>query len=93
MDAEPRSLRISSWVNQTFLTLIRGLITCTDFTSRLEKEGIQINMNGQGRVFENIFVEQLWQPMKQEDIYLKNYTSGSELTTRINKYFLFYNQE
>ena len=93
MDAEPRSLRISCWVNQTFLTLIRGLITCTDFTSRLEKEGIQINMNGQGRVFENIFVEQLWQPMKQEDIYLKNYTSGSELTTRINKYFLFYNQE
>ena len=50
-------------------------------------------MNGQGRVFENIFVEQLWQPMKQEDIYLKNYTSGSELTTGINKYFLFYNQE
>jgi len=89
----PRSLRISSWVNQTFLTLIRGHITCTDFTGRLEKEGIQISMNGRGRVFENIFVERLWQPMQQEDIYLKNYTSGSELTTRINKYFLFYNQE
>jgi len=67
--------------------------TCIDFTSRLEKEGIQISMDRRGRIFDNIFVERLWGTVKYKDIYLKSYTSDSELTVRINKYFLFYNQE
>ena len=34
--------------------------TCIDFTSRLEREGIQISMDERERVFDNIFVERLW---------------------------------
>lgn len=65
--------------------------TSTEFTGILESHGIKISMDGKGRALDNIFVERLWRTVKQEDIYLKEYTSVSECKTGLEKYFLRYN--
>jgi putative transposase len=43
--------------------------TATDFISPLEKNNIQISMDGRGRVYDNIFVERLWRTVKYEEVY------------------------
>jgi putative transposase len=67
--------------------------TSCDFTKRLLDEGIQISMDGRGRVFDNIFVERLWRTVKYEDIYLKDYTDVPMLVGGLGDYFDFYNRE
>lgn len=67
--------------------------TSHDFTKRLLNEGIQISMDGRGRVFDNIFVERLWRTVKYEDIYLKDYTDVPTLIDGLGCYFTFYNRE
>ena len=67
--------------------------TSSDFIAELEAAGIQISMDGRGRVFDNIFVERLWRSVKYEDIYLKEYDSVPELAAGLEDYFQFYNYE
>jgi putative transposase len=67
--------------------------TSDDFTNRLQEEGIQISMDGRGRVFDNIFVERLWRALKYEEVYLKSYQTVREAEREIGRYFAFYNQE
>lgn len=67
--------------------------TATDFISSLEKNNIQISMDGRGRVYDNIFVERLWRTVKYEEIYLHDYRSVSEARVRLASYFQFYNME
>ena len=40
--------------------------TIFDFTGRLQKEGVQISMDGRGRAYDNIYVERLWRTVKYE---------------------------
>ena len=67
--------------------------TSCDFTKRLLDDGIQISMDGRGRVFDNIFVERLWRTVKYEDIYLKDYMDVPTLIAGLGDYFNFYNRE
>jgi putative transposase len=67
--------------------------TSQDFTKKLLKEGIQISMDGRGRVFDNIFIERLWRTVKYEDIYLKDYEDVPSLISGLGDYFDFYNRE
>ena len=67
--------------------------TCRSFTGVLEEAGIKISMDGRGRALDNVFVERLWRPVKYEDIYLKSYSNGLELTDGLGSYFDFYNNE
>jgi putative transposase len=67
--------------------------TSAAFTGVLEREGIQISMDGRGRVFDNIFVERLWRNVKYEDVYLKGYATIGELMLGLTEYFAFYNSE
>jgi putative transposase len=54
---------------------------------------LKISMDGRGRALDNIFVERLWRSVKYEDIYLKNYSSMTELYLGLTEYFMFYNSE
>jgi len=65
--------------------------TSAAFTGVLEREGIVISMDGQGRAFDNIFVERLWRSVKHEDVYLRGYASMGELMVGLMQYFTFYN--
>jgi len=64
-----------------------------EFTGRLEDVGIQISMDGRGRVFDNIFIERLWRSLKYEEVYLHSYETVREAKESIGRYFSFYNTE
>jgi len=67
--------------------------TSFDFTGRLQKEGVQISMDGRGRVYDNIYVERLWRTVKYEEVYLHDYRSVGEAREQLGNYFRFYNEE
>lgn len=67
--------------------------TSTEFTGRLLAEGIQISMDGRGRVFDNIFVERLWRSVKYEEVYIKSYDDVNACRDGLAAYFQFYNEE
>ena len=67
--------------------------TSDAFTGRLKDTGIRISMCGQGRVFDNIFVERLWRTVKYEEVYLKDYSGMPEAQVGLADYFAFYNQD
>ena len=49
-------------------------------------------MAGKGRCYDNIFTERLWRTIKQEEIYLKSYESGSDAHSSLFRYLNRYNQ-
>jgi putative transposase len=67
--------------------------TSIDFTKVLLDAGIQISMDGKGRVFDNIFVERLWRTVKVEEVYLRDYQTVAEARFYLGRYFEFYNNE
>jgi putative transposase len=67
--------------------------TSLAFTGQLEAFGIQISMDGRGRALDNIWVERLWRTVKQEEVYLHDYTAVNEAIQSLKAYFQFYNQE
>ena len=64
--------------------------TALAFTSRLERAGVAISMDGRGRALDNVFVERLWRSVKYEDVYLKGYGTVAELESGLTRYFEFY---
>lgn len=65
--------------------------TSNDFTSLLLAKGIKISMDGKGRALDNIFAERLWRSVKYECVYLHAFETVQEAVSKIEKYFLFYN--
>jgi putative transposase len=67
--------------------------TSIDFTKVLLDAGVQISMDGKGRVFDNIFSERLWRTVKVEEVYLRDYQTVAEARYYLGRYFEFYNNE
>ncbi len=67
--------------------------TAEAFTSRLERAGVAVSMDGRGRALDNVFVERLWRSVKYEDIYIRGYEAVPELHRGLGRYFAFYNNE
>jgi putative transposase len=67
--------------------------TAQSFTTRLIDAGVQISMDGQGRVFDNIFIGRLWRSVKYEHLYLYDYEIVPAVTVGLAQYFQFYNTE
>jgi len=67
--------------------------TSIDFTKVLLDAGVQISMDGKGRVFDNIFVERLWRTVKVEEVYLRDYQTVAEARYNLGRYFEFYNNQ
>ena len=65
--------------------------TSPRFTGRLLAAGVQISMDGRGRVADNIFTERLWRSVKYEEVYLHDYGSPREVQQNLKRYFNFYN--
>lgn len=65
--------------------------TSNDFTGILLSSGIEISMDGRGRVFDNIFTERLWRSVKYEEVYIKDYQVYKDAREGLKNYFLFYN--
>lgn len=67
--------------------------TSTRFTSRLERAGVKVSMDGRGRCLDNVFVERLWRTVKYEEVYLKDYADGREAERSLRDYLRFYCDE
>lgn len=67
--------------------------TSDAFTGVLKREDIAISMDGQGRAYDNIFVERLWRSVNHEDAYLNGYITMGELLVGLMKYFALHNTE
>jgi putative transposase len=67
--------------------------TAEAWTSRLERAGVAVSMDGKGRCLDNVFVERLWRSVKYEDIYLKGYEAVPPLQAGLRAYWAFYNEE
>jgi len=65
--------------------------TSPKFTSISLAKGVKVSMDGRGRCLDNIFVERLWRTVKQEDIYIKQYSSVAETRIGLTKFFDDYN--
>ncbi len=67
--------------------------TSIDFTEVLLDAGVQISMDGKGRVFDNIFIERLWRTVKVEEVYLWDYQTVTEARYNLGRYFELYNNQ
>jgi len=80
--------------SEVFNTDQGAQFTSTVFIGALtEHPSISISMDGRGRALDNIFVERLWRSVKHEDIYLKGYSTATELQYGLKKYFIEFNVE
>lgn len=67
--------------------------TASAFTGVLTAAGVQISMDGRGRVFDNILVERLWRTVKYEHLYLHDHATVAAVERGLDQYFPFYNTE
>lgn len=67
--------------------------TGRDWINELEKNSIQISMDGKGRWMDNVFIERLWRSLKYEKIRLHSYANMKELREHIYDWMNFYNHE
>ena len=65
--------------------------TSERFTGRFLEAGSRISMDGRGRCMDNIFTERLWRSIKQEEVYLSEYSCPREARQGIARYLWFYN--
>jgi putative transposase len=67
--------------------------TSRRFQERLQRDSVQISMDGKGRALDNVFIERLWRTVKYEHIYPYGYETVQALQTGLCKYLKFYNTE
>lgn len=84
---------LSAGTPRIFNTDQGSQFTAQGFTTILEAAGVQISMDGRGRVFDNIFVERLWRTVKYEHLYLYDYENVPAVAQGLGRYFQFYNTE
>lgn len=78
---------------QIFNTDQGSQFTSDEFVGLLEEHQISISWDSKGRALDNIYVERFWRTLKYEDVYLRNYQTGSELRKGLTRYFQYYNYQ
>jgi putative transposase len=91
LEALERALKVSR--PEIFNSDQGSQFTSKEFTAVLEGAGIQISMDGRGRVFDNIFIERLWRTLKYEEVYIHSYETVKEARESLARYFRFYNMD
>jgi len=61
--------------------------TCKDYIKILKDNGIRISMSGKGNPYDNAFAESFFKTLKQEEVYLWEYETFSDVVERI-PYFI-----
>lgn len=88
---------LESALNKAFPDIINcdqgSQFTSNAWCDFLTDHEIRLSMDGKGRCFDNIYIERFWRTLKYEEIYLKSYTSVSELKLAVSEYINYYNNE
>ena len=66
--------------------------TTAEYIEAVESSEARVSMDGRGRCLDNVFIERLWRSLKYEDIYLRDYETGSTLASGVGKWFRHYNE-
>ena len=64
--------------------------TSREFTGALKAQDVAISMDGKGRAIDNVMIERLWRTVKYEEIYLKEYASGTDCHKGLSDYLDYY---
>jgi putative transposase len=67
--------------------------TSRRFQERLQRDGVQISMDGKGRALDNVFIERLWRTVKYEHLYPNCHETVQALQVGLRGYLKFYNSE
>ena len=67
--------------------------TSEAYLEAVESTGADVSMDGRGRWIDNRFIERLWRSVKQEDIYLQDYSNGLDAQRGLSRWFQEYNGE
>ena len=65
--------------------------TSEAYLEAVESVGVDVSMDGRGRWIDNRFIERLWRSVKQEDIYLQDYSDGLTAQRGLARWFGDYN--
>lgn len=65
--------------------------TSHEYVEAVESAGVDVSMDGRGRWLDNRFIERLWRSVKQEDIYLQDYSDGLTAQRGLAQWFGHYN--
>ncbi len=65
--------------------------TSEAYLEAVESVGVDVSMDGRGRWIDNRFIERLWRSVKQEDIYVQDYTDGLTAHRGLGCWFGQYN--
>ena len=65
--------------------------TSEAYLEAVESVGVDVSMDGRGRWIDNRFIERLWRSVKQEDIYLQDYSDGLTAQRGLARWFSDYN--
>jgi putative transposase len=65
--------------------------TSEAYLEAVESAGVDVSMDGRGRWIDNRFIERLWRSVKQEDIYLQDYSDGLNAQRGLSRWFEEYN--
>jgi putative transposase len=67
--------------------------TSEAYLEAVESVGVDVSMDGRGRWLDNRFIERLWRSVKQEDIYLQDYSDGLTAQRGLARWFGDYNTQ
>ena len=67
--------------------------TSREFTGALKSQDVAISMDGKGRAIDNVMIERLWRTVKYEEVYLKEYATGTDCRNGLTSYLDFYGHE
>ena len=67
--------------------------TSNAWVDALNKNNIQVSMDGKGRWVDNVYIERLWRSIKYESVFLQSFDTVQQAKEAISKYIVFYNQK
>lgn len=91
VEALEKAFAATGQVPEIFNTDQGVQFTSEDWIDVLQGCEIKINMDGKGRLMDNVFIERLWRSVKYEEIYLREYESIIELRHGLEGWFDRYN--
>jgi len=65
--------------------------TSDKYIELLKAAGVAISMDGRGRATDNAYIERFWRTLKQQEVYLNEYSSPKEARRRIAAFINRYN--
>ena len=65
--------------------------TSAKYIELVKSAGVKISMDGRGRALDNVYIERFWRTLKQQEVYLNEYTSPKEARRSIAAFIHSYN--